>query len=74
MLALNKWRRVCPGVYRLGDITVEQIWHSSGPCAGNNMWHVIVGGKTLITWAYLRDAKQFAHKTDRHVEAREEER
>ena len=61
------WHRECAGLYRLGDITVEQIWHPDGICAGNNMWHVIINGKTIVKWAYLSDAKKTAHKIDREA-------
>lgn len=61
------WNRVCAGLYRLGDITVDQIWHSDGPCAGNYMWHVIVDGKTLVKHAYLKEAKKEAIRIDQSV-------
>jgi len=72
MPKLNKnkicfWQRVCPGSYRLGDIFIEQIWHSEGVCVGNYMWHVIVDGKTVVTWAYLKDAKKAAHEIDAKI-------
>ncbi len=74
MLETNKnkicfWHRRHPGSYRMGDINVEQIWHSDGVCADNFMWHVIVSGKTLITWAYLKEAKREAHLIDRYIKA-----
>lgn len=56
------WHRICPGLYRIGNIYVEKIWHSKGACKGSHMWHVIVDGRTLVKWAYLRDAKRAAHK------------
>lgn len=72
MLELNKsitcvWQRVCPGLYQLGDITVERIWHDEGVCAGNYMWHVFINDRTFVKWAYLRDAKASAHTIDREA-------
>lgn len=58
------WERICAGLYRLGDIEVNQIYHNQGTCEGQHMWHVIVDGKTLIKWSYLKDAKKSAHKLD----------
>ena len=59
------WHRVCPGLYRLGDIEVEQIWHTNGPCKGSHMWHVFIDGKSIVSHAYLKDAKKEAHRIDR---------
>ena len=69
MLELNKnkicfWQRVCAGLYKLGDITVEQVYHSEGVCRGQQMWHVIVNGRTVQKWAYLKDAKADAYRID----------
>ena len=73
MLELNKtktcfWHRLDPGSYCLGDIRVDRFWHSEGPCAGNYMWHVIVDGRTVVTWAYLKNAKDTAYKIDREAD------
>lgn len=54
-------------MYRLGDITVEQIYHPEGMCKGSNMWHVGIFGKTIVTWAYLKDAKKTAYEIDAEV-------
>ena len=72
MLKLNKtkvcfWTRICAGLYRLGNITVERNWHSKGICAGNYMWHVVVEGQTTVKHAYLKEAKKAAYKIDRGV-------
>ena len=53
-----KWHRVCPGLYHIGNVTVNQLWHIDG----SFMWHVIVNDQTVIKWAYLRDAKVTALK------------
>ena len=62
------WRRVCSGRYRIGDITVEEIWHPEGTGDNRYMWHVIVEGQTVETWAYLKDAKRAACKIDRRCQ------
>jgi hypothetical protein len=59
------WRRVCAGLYKLGDIEVDRRWHNSGPCFGTEMWHVIINGQTIEKHAYLADAKKAAHRLDR---------
>lgn len=69
MLETNKnttcfWHRVCPGLYKMGDITVEQVWDNESK---QNMWRVVVGGKAIISWACLKDAKLTAHVIDRKV-------
>ena len=60
----KNWHRVCSGLYRIGSVTVDQVWHSEGICAKSFMWHVIVNERTIEKWAYLSDAKKAAHKLD----------
>lgn len=60
MKTKNKWHRVCAGLYKLGDIEVDRRYHSSGPCARNEMWHVVVNGKSVEKHAYLSCAKEAA--------------
>ena len=72
MLTTNRiktcfWHRVCAGKYRLGDIVVEQHWHSSGVCKNSNMWHVKINNETVVSWAYLKDAKNSAHLINKAV-------
>ena len=73
MLTTNRtkvcfWHREFAGLYLLGDIVVEQIWHTKGVCANSWMWHVKIGGNTIVTWAYLKDAKRSAHLINKAVE------
>ena len=61
-----KWHKD-GGDYRLGDIVVQQIWHTEGVCKGNYMWHVIVDGQSFISWPHLKDAKKSAHSLNKVV-------
>ena len=61
---MKNWHRVCGGLYKMGDITVDRVWH---PEHNDFMWHVIVDGETVESWAYLKSAKEAAHKINREV-------
>lgn len=65
------WQKLVPGLYRIGDISVEQIWHFDGACEGQFMWHVIIDGKTVEKWAYLKDAKKQAHVINQRCQHKE---
>ena len=62
----TKWRRICSGHYEIGNIAVHERWHprgtydSRGNYAKSFMWHIIVDGKSVEGWAYLKDAKEVA--------------
>ena len=51
---MKRFVRKCPGVYEVGDIAVESVWH---PEHRVHLWHVIRNGKTVSSHGYLRHAK-----------------
>jgi len=53
----TKWHRICAGLYKIGDVTVDRQWYRGYQC---DMWHVIVDGRFVEMHAYLRDAKAAA--------------
>ena len=61
------WHRITCGLYEIGDIIVEKHYHTTGTCAGSDMWHVKIENQTVVSWAYLKDAKKSAHLINRAV-------